>query len=217
MRSRFASLIGLVAAVCLSIGCGGGTTKQGGERQDCYPNGTCNPGLVCLSNLCVNGGGTGAPDGGVCQTAANHGHLGNLTMPAAIGGAETIEWILPLESGSPRDELDIQLYSGLGVFPTGITPGTYTLAGADLDYSTCGLCVLIYENIDAQTNYRGVYMATGGTVTLTSVDGHFAGSADHLTFEHVNIDENTLVSTPDPDDCRSAVDGVSFDVPLDPG
>jgi hypothetical protein len=206
----------LVVVAGVSISCGSSTSKQGGERQDCYPNGTCNAGLICLSNLCVDGGGTGTPDGGVCQTAANHGHLGNVTMPAAVGDTEMIEWILPLEPGSPRDELDIQLYNGLGVFPTGITPGTYALAGPDLDYSSCGLCVLIYENIDAQTNYRGVYMATGGTVTLTSVDGNFAGSADHLTFEHVNIDANTLISTPDPDGCPSAVDNVTFYVPLNP-
>jgi len=206
----------LVVVAGVSISCGSSTSKQGGERQDCYPNGTCNAGLICLSNLCVDGGGTGTPDGGVCQTAANHGHLGNVTMPAAVGDTEMIEWILPLEPGSPRDELDIQLYNGLGVFPTGITPGTYALAGPDLDYASCGLCVLIYENIDAQTNYRGVYMATGGTVTLTSVDGNFAGSADHLTFEHVNIDANTLISTPDPDGCPSAVDNVTFYVPLNP-
>lgn len=213
---RFGLAFLFVVAACVSIGCDGSTTRQGGERQDCYPNGTCNAGLICLSNLCVNGGGTGVPDGGVCQTAANHGHLGNVTMPAAVGDTETIEWILPLESGSPRDELDFQLYNGLSIFSTGITPGTYVLSGPDLDYSTCGLCVLIYENIDAQTNYRGVYMATGGTVTLTSVDGNLAGSADHLTFEHVDIDANTLVSTRHPDSCESAVDNVTFYVPLNP-
>src|SRR6516164_49306 len=36
--------------------CGGSTksaTAVGEEREHCYPNGTCNDGLTCFSNLCV--------------------------------------------------------------------------------------------------------------------------------------------------------------------
>lgn len=41
---------------------------QGAEGGSCFPNGTCNAGLACLSNLCVNAapdaGDSGAPDTG---------------------------------------------------------------------------------------------------------------------------------------------------------
>jgi hypothetical protein len=49
--------------LCGSVyGCSGGSAgpaPQGSERQQCYPNGTCNAGLTCLSDVCVNTG-TGA-------------------------------------------------------------------------------------------------------------------------------------------------------------
>jgi len=51
--------------VSFSIGCGG-SASQGGDRQNCYPNGTCNAGLSCFSNLCVkvDGGSSGGSGGG---------------------------------------------------------------------------------------------------------------------------------------------------------
>jgi len=42
----------------------------GTEGGECYPNGTCNSGLTCLSGLCVDAGGSGPGDdtsGGACQ------------------------------------------------------------------------------------------------------------------------------------------------------
>ncbi len=43
-------------AFTLFMGCddGGGTIPAGSEKGPCYSNGTCNPGLVCLSDLCVD-------------------------------------------------------------------------------------------------------------------------------------------------------------------
>ena len=223
----FVAVVGLVA-----VGCGDSPVAvkpQGGERQDCYPNGTCNAGLTCASNVCVNlgdggagtsggagtggttgaagstgaagvggaagsTGGAGAPGTGgaggstaggasgtagaggnaACLTAANHGSLGSKTAPNAVRDSSTLlTWELPLEAATPGDTLDLQLFSDLGVFEAsgGFVTGTFQLAGDELNYSTCGLCVLIYENVDANGLYRGVYMATSGTVTLTSVAG----------------------------------------------
>jgi len=58
------SAISLVSFVVLASlgGCDGpqGTTTKcsaGAERCACYPNKTCNDGLVCYSSLCVNGAG----------------------------------------------------------------------------------------------------------------------------------------------------------------
>lgn len=64
-------LVGIAAALA---GCGGG---MGAERQACFPNKTCNDGLVCLSDVCVvddgrRGGGTatGGGSGGGTRWAA---------------------------------------------------------------------------------------------------------------------------------------------------
>jgi len=50
----------------LWVACKGGAPGPGEERGNCYPNGTCNDGLVCLSDLCVR-----LPDAG----SGFHGNL----------------------------------------------------------------------------------------------------------------------------------------------
>ena len=43
------------------VGCGSGTDyPQGAEKGSCYPNHTCNAGLTCLSDTCVNASPAGA-------------------------------------------------------------------------------------------------------------------------------------------------------------
>jgi hypothetical protein len=78
----------LLAASLLGFslfGCGG-STSQGGERQGCYANGTCNAGLSCLSNICVSegGGGAGGGAGGAGGGAAGGG--GGASGHAGAGG-----------------------------------------------------------------------------------------------------------------------------------
>ena len=52
---------------CRSQGDGsGGSAAAGAERGACYGNGTCNQGLVCLSQLCVR------PAGADCPKVAEH-------------------------------------------------------------------------------------------------------------------------------------------------
>ena len=64
----------LVVAAAMAGACGGGTSMttpppcEGMERCNCYPNGTCNTGLDCLSNLCV------ATSTGVAGRERNGGH-----------------------------------------------------------------------------------------------------------------------------------------------
>lgn len=56
------SRVTLVLVCALLCAC---TSSQGGERQGCYPNGSCNAGLTCLSDLCV-----ASPDTGMVSDAA---------------------------------------------------------------------------------------------------------------------------------------------------
>src|SRR5262245_36182171 len=53
-------------------GGGGGGAAAGKERGPCYGNGTCDQGLVCLSQLCVR------PAGADCAKVAEH--LGSLLL-----------------------------------------------------------------------------------------------------------------------------------------
>jgi hypothetical protein len=61
------SLVCVLLALGLAVGCGGGSQSgcTGAERCSCYPNNTCNAGLTCLSDVCVDsptgaGGAAGA-------------------------------------------------------------------------------------------------------------------------------------------------------------
>jgi len=47
-------VVGCTLLVPISCGGEGGQEAAGIEGGPCYPNGTCNSGFVCLSNLCVN-------------------------------------------------------------------------------------------------------------------------------------------------------------------
>jgi hypothetical protein len=58
---RVVILLALLAAAC---GGGSSSAPAGTETGPCYPNGTCNAGLLCLSNLCVRPGDGGIPDAG---------------------------------------------------------------------------------------------------------------------------------------------------------
>jgi hypothetical protein len=71
--------------------CGGGSGGQGGLREACYPNLTCNGTLTCVSNVCVDvsggsgaGGGTAGQGGGGTSGAGGVGNTGG--APGGRGG-----------------------------------------------------------------------------------------------------------------------------------
>ncbi len=84
----------ILVGLALLLGCGGSSGGQGGERQACYPNGTCNVGLTCASQVCVNlgtggqGGASGASGGaGQGNQAGGNGAGGQADGgPAGSGG-----------------------------------------------------------------------------------------------------------------------------------
>ncbi len=119
-------------------------------------------------------------------------------LPTAIAGAG--------ELNADPDLIQVELYNGFGVFAGGIAPGTYTLAGDELNYSTCGACVRLFTETDDD------YFATGGTITVTQVTPDLVVDIADVTFEHVDIDATTFVSTPHADGCLSAVTSASLDV-----
>ena len=91
-------------ALVLAAACGGGKAScSGGERCACYPNGTCNAGLSCLSNVCVSlndagadrpagdtdagaGGATGQGGAGGSGGATGTGGSGGATGTGGSGG-----------------------------------------------------------------------------------------------------------------------------------
>jgi hypothetical protein len=76
-------------ALGFAAGCGGGSQScSGGERCACYPNGTCNAGLTCLSNVCVDSStGAGGNAGTTGRGGSDGGGAGTGGSAAGSGGA----------------------------------------------------------------------------------------------------------------------------------
>jgi len=93
----------VVAASGLTVfACGGGSgapaCARGKERCACYANATCNAGLTCLSNTCVNTGATGGASGsggdagGTAGSGGSGGSIGPGTggsSAAGTGGSDS--------------------------------------------------------------------------------------------------------------------------------
>ncbi|MGC4119273.1 MAG: hypothetical protein QM765_32845 [Myxococcales bacterium] len=80
-----------------------------------------------------------------------------------------------------------------------------------LNYATCGLCLLLYADLDASgSSYGAIYMATGGTVEISAIDTGLVAKLTGGSFAHVNIDPNDYTSTPHPDGCTTSIDEANF-------
>lgn len=129
-----------------------------------------------------------------------------------IGGSQDVYQYTGTLNADP-DNLDIEMYTGFGVFSSGIHTGTFKLTGADLDYATCGLCVLVLTDSSGGSP-TDTYMATGGSVTITSLQPTLTGTLDNVTFTHVSIDPNTFESTSVGDGCNSSIASLAISAPV---
>lgn len=81
----------VVSALGVGLWLSCSSSPQGGEGQACYPNGTCNAGLTCLSKLCVNAGGqdsgTGTDAGGGQDSGSTDAgtDAGSIPTPPTLG------------------------------------------------------------------------------------------------------------------------------------
>ncbi len=114
-------------------GTGGVECVDGTERCPCYGNGTCNEGLVCASDLCVNlgsGGQAGAGgSGGVVGAGGDTGSGGDATG-GEVGAGGT--------GGSEAACTNVTPCGGNVVGTWNVTSSCLTVSG-DLDLSNLGL------------------------------------------------------------------------------
>jgi hypothetical protein len=165
-----------------------------------------------------------APPSNCSISTPGFGALGALTGSAHFVSSESnprlYRIFLParLEAGAPSGVFTFEVYTGYEPFgtetnPTPVVPGTYPLTGAQLQYADCGVCLTMASNVAADgMSYDDDFMATGGTVTINTVDGRVGGVLDvafaNVTFEHVTFDGPT--STPVGDGCTTAITSASF-------
>jgi hypothetical protein len=148
----------LAVIAILFLACGSSTPgaasespSEGSEGADCYPNGTCNAGLSCSSNVCVSGGVDGGGAGGSEQdvgTAGNGGAAGTGGMGNG-GDAHSLDGTTCTLGTSNNCDSDCMLNCGADPKCIDMCCTTTTSYGIlcgdrcidpNKDYSNCGAC-----------------------------------------------------------------------------
>ena len=207
--------------------------------------------LVCLPLIACGGSDNNTktvkvPDSGKaidaaasCKAAASYAMLGNMgygvDYPATMSGSQMIAHAqVMVETLNTTDVVFLQLNGDFGGFGSGdIKPGTYALAGDDLDPTACGLCFYVWPGSLSGTSLSAVndaylmteqYMAVSGSITLTQAGGsagsgsghQIAGSVSNVTFKHATIASDGSL-TYNPDGCTTSVAAGSFGYNLQMG
>jgi hypothetical protein len=203
-------------AVCLSLlACGGNSNNKTVNVVDAKGSGS--------------GSGSGSD---VCQAKATYAPTfgSNDDQQAQLGTSpEAVAYLANISEANPVDLLDIELWTGSMDFAgSAAATGTFTLsAKGDDNYASCGACALVWPQVavgsdGSLTGLDGAagsaffathqYMASGGTMTLTSVTGTLTGSLSNVTMRNVDIVDgsDSLTQTDDPSGCKTTVTSVSF-------
>jgi hypothetical protein len=157
------------------------------------------------------------PDPGATDTCPpmNLGRIDALKDPSA-----TIDRMDPDDPESPAvrwldalldadSALELGLWDGYGAFAeSAAAPGDYPIAGDDADPTSCGLC---FEVTVTKGDAVHRMFATGGALSLESVDDDLTGSADAVSLEEVDEDGAIVAGG-----CRALIEHMAFDVPLEP-
>jgi hypothetical protein len=147
-------------------------------------------------------------DRSACQSQADYGRIPQSPGSVAFGAVSGMALEQKLTDGLRYDLLAVGLYPNTPTFPDQIAAGTYTIGPDDAQYETCGLCLRIVTQLNPDDGTWGeMYLAKSGSVTLTEVEDGVFGTLEGVTFQHVDIDELTLISTVHPDGCTTAVHG----------
>jgi hypothetical protein len=157
---------------------------------------------------------------GVCSLddAADVGTLSALkaqrcNVPMSMGQRKWFRLSATLPS-STMDIVQLDLWHGLGAFSAGaVTTGTFQLAGPELDFATCGVCLRGIG--DKGTGDVKEYFATGGTVNVTAIGmmgEAISATITNATFAEVNAQHQKVMDGCDATIARVQIDGVVMDM-----
>ena len=138
------------------------------------------------------------PGPATCLVPASFGALGTRTGMTGTAGPRSWSVRLDPAGTSPYDTFFIRLGAN-------VAPGTFELTGTNVDYASCEVCVNIIADIVPMQGPSKFYFATGGTVTLTSVQPP-AGTVTNVTYTEV-----TSGGAPTGTGCATRIDSLTFD------
>lgn len=148
-----------------------------------------------------------------CPLPADLGEITLVSSDASVASNGT-SLAMVLNDQTPPDVLRIELYGSTPTFAEQPVPGVYALSGADLNYATCGVCLLLLLDVE-EDGPAEFYFPTSGTVTLTETTTGIRGSLSDVVFARVTVDPSTFETTV-LDACTSTLDALDFgaDFPL---
>ena len=196
MTSASGSILSL--ALILAA-CGGGNDLG----VDAPPGGDANEeGCLLAENLGVIGPAPGIAPGGLSW--------GNEFDPYLVEGKGPFNENGGL--GNLPDWFVVRLFDQTAPFPTDLTPGTFQLEGPELNYETCGTCVLLVGNHTGDRNEEvtNAYMATSGTLQIDSVIPTLSVTLTNATFQHVFFTVPDRTHIPNESGCTTSVTELSF-------
>jgi hypothetical protein len=203
-----------------TVGCGSGPNGGSGPAVDGAPHDGARDGTT-LPPTGIDGGE--APSDAAGDTIATDAAVDAVDLcpapttfatvtarsPQAVTESSDIKYSDNLDAAAAPDVFKLLLFTGRGVFASGYATGTYTIAGAETKYATCGACVEIFANVDASNNFAAFYMAQSGTLTITSITPRLTGTLSNADLLHLNDDDSV-----NPDGCATHIDSLAFDVPV---
>ena len=154
-----------------------------------------------------------------CGVATDQGDVGTLAADARVRNqGSTSRKIYRLGAPTPRTENDprpdvifIELWENFGAFAgTTAHPGTFPIAGPELDYQTCGVCVFTLADVDDDNGATRILFATAGQVTVNAV-GPAAGTAVSVEVESVVFQEVDQEFQPVGSNCPSPLQHGQLD------
>jgi hypothetical protein len=151
----------------------GGVCVAGNETCTCYPNGTCNGGLSCLSGLCVDAGAAGdASSGGSGDDAQGAAADGSSRGDATRAGDSTVDGAsapdAPAGDATQTGDSATTCAAGAPCTPAGV-PDPCGLYAIDCS-SAVALCVRVGNQLAGHSCGAGAVCQAQGTCT-TCQDG----------------------------------------------
>ena len=190
-------LQGLAVIIALGLACDSkkATKCEGTERCECYPNGTCDTGLVCLSDMCVSttsstgGSAVGGGGGGAVGT-------GGVVLPGTGGATTVVPGGMPATGGLAVLTGGMPATGGLMVV-TGGMPATGGLTVAECRQGaercdcypnlTCNAGLVCLSSMCVSMTNTGGAVGTGGMLgggaggLIVTTGGMFGGGAGGST------------------------------------
>jgi hypothetical protein len=151
-------ILALWGASAACSGASGAPAQAGSEGGDCYPNGTCNSGLSCFSNICANENPDRSPNRSSSSGSSSGGSSGSSSGAVSDGG---------------RGDGAVNGVNGDGA------PCTWSVTGPDANCNCSGAPVDTYSSCisncpDTTVTGPGVYC--GGTCVNTQDDPNNCGT-----------------------------------------